>query len=327
MIERKKSWTDRLPTPLRLIWQAIRGWSKDEVPRLGASLAYYTLFSLAPILVIVIAVAGLVFGAEAVRGEIVTQMKGLLGEQGATAVQGLLAGAAFKKGGILATVIGGVAFLAASTGAFLELQHALNKIFRVKVKPGPWFKELITNRLRSFGLVLSIGFLLLVSLAVSAALSAASGWIERQNLGAPIVWQLLNVVVSLGVVTVLFALIYRFLPDVRLEWRDVWIGGLLTAVLFTAGKQLIGLYLGRSSTASSYGVAGSVMILLLWVYYSAQVILLGAELTRLYAEHRLGRSPPPTAEAERAPDAHPSAPNGARADDRPARAPAGRGRR
>jgi membrane protein len=290
-----------------LIWTAVRGWSKDEVPRLGASLAYYTLFSLAPMLVIAIAVAGLAFGAEAVRGEIVAQMRGLLGEQGAETVQALLAGAARKNAGVVATIIGGLTFLAASTGAFLELQHALNKIFRVKIKPGPWFKELIGDRIRSFGLVISIGFLLLVSLAVSAVISAAASWIERQNVGSPLLWQLVNGVVSIGVTTLLFALIYRLLPDVRLAWRDVWAGSLMTAILFTAGKFLIGLYLGRSSIGSSYGVVGSVMILLLWVYYSAQIVLLGAELTRVYAEHRRGRSPTPKPGARPAPEAHPGA--------------------
>jgi membrane protein len=296
----------RFPAIVRLVWPALKGWSKDDVPRLGASLAYYTLFSLAPILVIVIAIGGFFFGAEAVRGEIVNQLTGLIGPDGAHAVQALLQGAANRRDGAIATTIGAVTFLAGSTGAFLELQHALNTIFQVKTEPGPWIKTLISSRLRSFGLVLSIGFLLLVSLAVSAALSAASGWARVRVVGWPVAWQLANIAVSLAVTTTLFALIYRFLPDVRMRWRHVWHGAFITAALFTAGKQLIGLYLGQSAVASSYGAAGSVIVLLLWVYYSAQIILFGAELTRVYTEHTEGQKPPPTEIATRDASLHPS---------------------
>ena len=299
----------RAPLALRLLWAAIKGWSSDNVPRLGASLAYYTLFAISPILIIAIAIVGSIFGAEAVRGEIVGQIDQLIGTEGARAVQALLEGAHKDQTGTLAVIVGTATLILAASGAFLELQHALNTIFRVKTDPKKsGIKQLVINRLRSFGLVLSIGFLLLVSLLVSAALAAVTARIQRSVFGGPALWQMLNIIVSIGVVTLLFGLIYRFLPDVRRAWRDVWTGAFVTAMLFTIGKYLIGLYLGRSSVASSYGAAGSVIVLLTWVYYSAQIVLLGAELTRVYAEYREGAPPPPSNVARRDPDAHPSAP-------------------
>jgi membrane protein len=303
----------RLPVPLSLFVEAIKGWSRDEVPRLGASLAYYTLLSLAPMLLIVIAVAGTVFGRDAVQGELVAQIQGLIGERGAVAVQELLAGAWRERAGVLAIVIGSIAFLFAALGAFIELQHALNKIFRVKAKvrlarkPGRFLLEFLEDRVKSFGMILAIGFLLLVSLALSAALAAASDWMAARVPALAGVWLAADAVLALGAITVLFALIYRFLPDVRLSWRDVWIGGLTTALLFTVGKQLIGLYLGRSAVASTYGAAGSVVVLLVWVYYSSQVILLGAEFTRVWYERNNGREPVPKPYAREAPEAHPGA--------------------
>ena len=293
---------------MKLLWAAIKGWSKDNVPRLGASLAYYTLFALSPILVIAIAIAGSVFGADAVRGQIVGEIDGLIGKQGAEAVQSLLQGAHRDQAGTLALIVGTITLIIAASGAFLELQHALNTIFRVKTDPQKsGIERLILSRLRSFGLVVSIGFLLLVSLLVSAALSALTMRIQHSEFGGPVLLQAVNLVVSLGVMTLLFGLIYRVLPDVRLAWRDVWTGAFVTSLLFSIGKFLIGLYLGQSSVASSYGAAGSVVVLLVWVYYSAQVILLGAEFTRVYAEHREGRAPPPNHLARRDPSAHPSA--------------------
>jgi membrane protein len=224
-------------------------------------------------------------------------------------VQALLEGAHKNPSGTLAVIVGTATLIVAASGAFLELQHALNTIFRVKTDPKKsGITRLLLNRLRSFGLVISIGFLLLVSLLVSAGLAAVAGRVQRAELIGPALLQGLNVVVSLAVITLLFAMIYRFLPDVRLAWRDVWTGAFVTAILFTIGKFLIGLYLGRSSIASSYGAAGSVIVLLTWVYYSAQIVLLGAELTRVYAEHREGAAPPPNDVARRDPDAHPSAP-------------------
>ena len=299
----------RLPTLPGLMLDAVKSWSKDEVPRLGASLAYYTLFALSPTLIIAIAIAGSVYGEEAVRGQIVGEMSGLIGRQGAEAVQSLLQGAHQDRTGGFAVIVGTITLLIASSGAFLELQHALNKIFRVKTdakKSG--ITRLLVSRLRSFGLVVSIGFLLLVSLIVSAALAAISTRIQNTQLIGTFLPQAFNMVVSLAVMTLLFGLIYRFLPDVRLAWRDVWTGSFVTSLFFSIGKSLIGLYLGHSSVASSYGAAGSVVIILVWVYYSAQIILLGAEFTRVYAEHRHGgASPPPNNLARRDPNAHPSA--------------------
>lgn len=291
------------PAAVALVFRdAVAAWWNDNVPRLGASLAYYTLFAIAPVLLVAIAIAGAVFGPEAVRGEIVGQLDGLMGREGARAVQALLEGASRQHGGLIATVIGTITFLFAATGAFLELQAALDAIWRVKPRPDADLRSFLMDRLRSFGLVVAIGFLLLVSLAVSAALAAASAWIGRRAPGLPVLWQGLNVIVSLGVVSALFALLYRVLPDVRLRWRDVATGAIVTAVLFTFGKQVIGLYLGQSSTASSYGAAGSVVVLLLWVYYSSQIVLLGAEFTRIYTD-RFGAVRPTEPHAEPDPEA------------------------
>ena len=282
----------KVPGFLRIFWRALQAWWKDDVPRLGASLAYYTLFALAPMLLIAIAIAGQAFGREAVRGQLVGEIDGLLGREAASAIQTLLQGATRSGSGILATIVGGVTFILTSTGAFLELQTAFNTIWRVKPKPGAGLKRFLLNRAQSFGLVLSVGFLLLVSLLISAALSAAADWLERQAPIAAAFWVVVNLLVSLGVITVLFALLFKYLPDVELGWRDVWTGAIATSVLFTVGKFFIGLYIGRSSTASSYGAAGSILVLLLWVYYSAQIFLFGAEFTEVYAVSRRA-SPPP----------------------------------
>jgi membrane protein len=261
------------------------------------------LFAIAPILLVAIAIAGLAFGPEAVRGELTGQLRVLLGRDGGDAVQALLEGASRQRSGIFATVVGSITFIFAATGAFLELQTVLNTIWRVKPRPDAVnITSFIRDRVRSFGLVLAVGFLLLVSLAVSAALAAASAWIDRHAPGVPVVWQTINTLASLAIIAALFAMLFRFLPDVELEWRDVAIGALVTAVLFTFGKQAIGLYLGQSATASSYGAAGSVMVLLLWVYYSAQILLFGAEFTRVYAEHE-GSRPRPQEFAQSDPEA------------------------
>lgn len=288
-----------------LVFSAAKGWSSDNVPRLGASLAYYTLFSIAPVLIIAIAIAGFVFGADAVRGEIAMQLEGIVGKDGATVVQDLVENASRPGRGAIALTIGSITFMLAATGVFLELQYALNTIFRVKAKAGNNISAFVKARLRSFGLVLSIGFVLLVSLAVSATLAATSKWLGESFSGVTFLWELLNLLVSFAVVTLLFAVIYRFLPDVKLSWRDVWMGSAITALLFTIGKQLLALYLGRSSTTSSYGAAGSVILVLLWVYYSAQIVLFGAELTRVITERIHG---PPVTEtfAEPDPAARPS---------------------
>src|SRR6187200_2467111 len=276
----------RTPAIVRIFGIALKAWWDDDALRLGAALAFYTLFAIAPVLLVATGIAGLVFNSDAVRAEIVNQLDRLVGREGARTVQSLLEGASQRRAGILATTIGSVAFAVGSTGAFLELQAALNTIWRVKSNPGAHLKAFLLDRLRSFGLVVAIGFLLTVSLAVTAALAAFSAWLSPHSSNVPLVWSGVQVLVSRIGTTSLFALLYRVLPDVDLGWRDVTIGAFVTAVLFTFGQQLIGLYLGQSSMASSYGAAGSVMILLLWVYYSCQILLLGAEFTRVYAEHR-----------------------------------------
>jgi membrane protein len=274
--------------------RALAGWWNDNVPHLGAALSYYTLFSLAPILVVAISIAGLAFGAEAVRGEIVGQIDGLVGHEGAVAVQAMLEGAARPSASVPATIVGIITFFLGATGAFLELQTALNAIWRVKPKAsGSFLRTLIIDRLVSFGLVVGVGFLMLTSLLVSAGLAALHTYMGETFSGGAVLWEGVNVIVSLAVISVLFAMVYKVLPDVELAWSDVWVGGLVTAGLFTVGKLLIGLYLGTSAFASSYGAAGSVIVLLLWVYYSAQIILLGAEFTREYVTE-FGRRPPPS---------------------------------
>jgi membrane protein len=288
------------PAIVRIFGAALKAWWDDDAPRLGAALAYYTLFAIAPVLLVATGIASLVFNTDAVRGEIVNQLDDLIGSEGAQAVQSLLDGAGQHRAGIIATTIGGIAFVVAATGAFLELQAALNTVWRVKPNPSGHLKAFLINRLRSFGLVVAIGFLLMVSLVVTAALAAFSTWLARHSSNAPLVWSAVHVLVSLVGTTSLFALLYRVLPDVHLGWRDVTAGAFVTAVLFTIGQEVIGLYLGQSSMASSYGAAGSVMILLLWVYYSCQILLLGAEFTRVYAEHRgTTLAPEPFAEQSR----------------------------
>jgi len=293
-----------MPTPviLRVFGTAARAWWDDDCIRLGASLSFYTLFAIAPVLLVATYIAALVFGAEAVRGEIVGQLDHLVGREGALTVQGLLEGAARRPGGFIATVLGTITFLVASTGAFLELQIAFNTIWRVKPRPGGYFSAFVMDRIRSFGLVVAIGFLLLVSLAVTAALAALNAWLFSLSPANPLLWTIVNTLVSVVVTTGLFALLFRFLPDVRLQWRHVTTGAVVTAVLFTIGQQVIGLYLGQSSIASSYGAAGSMMILLLWVYYSCQILLFGAEFTRVWAG-RHGAKPKPEAFAVKDPDA------------------------
>jgi membrane protein len=282
--------------------RALVGWWNDNVPRLGASLAYYTLFALAPILIVAITIAGFVFGAEAVQRQVTSEIAGLVGDEGGRAVQAMLQGASQRGGDVLATAVGLVTFFLGSTGAFLELQTALNAIWRVKPKPDAGIKDMLLQRLLSFGLVIGVGFLLLVSLLVSAALSALSTYLGSLVPEIEVVWQGVNTLVSLGVVTVLFAMIYQFLPDVELKLKHVWVGALVTAGLFNIGKYLIGLYLGTSGVATTYGAAGSVVVLLVWVYYSSQIVLLGAEFTRAYVE-KFGARPAPSAFAEKDPKA------------------------
>jgi len=251
---------------------------------MGAALAYYSVFSLAPLLLIVISIAGLVFGQEAVRGEVFGQLQGLLGSDASQAVEGLLASVAKPAEGMASTAIGTVLLLVGATSVFGELQDALDRIWRAPARNrsgGVW--TLVRTRLLSFGMILGIAFLLMVSLVFSA-LVAALGKLWSGAFGE---WALLAQLVDLGIgfamTTGVFALIYKVMPRVSVKWRDVWLGAVVTSVLFTAGRTLIGLYIGRSNLASGFGAAGSLIVVLVWVYYSAQIFLLGAEFTWIYA--------------------------------------------
>lgn len=281
---------------MRSLWKVVSevvgNWNKHGAAAQSAALAFYTLFSLAPILVMVIAIAGAVFGEEAVRGQIVAEFSGLMGRDAAQLVQEVIRSAARPASGRIATALGIVTLLFGATGVFVQLQEALNRVWDVAPQPGAVFTTLLRKRLLSFSLIVGIGFLLMVSLVLSAALSALGRALER--LSAPAgVFEATNFVVSFLAVTLLFGLIYRLLPDVHLAWRDVATGALLTALLFVIGKTLIGIYLGRTGMASAYGAAGSLVVVLLWVYYSALVFFFGAELTRILSRrHRTGKAKP-----------------------------------
>jgi membrane protein len=285
---------------LGAVWDLLKEifseWSEDKAARLAAALAYYITFSLAPLLLIVIAIVGLLFGQEAVQGRVVEQIQGLVGPDGAQLVQTMLQSTRQSGSNIVATLIGIVTLLLGATGVFVQLQDALNTIWEVAPKPGRGVLGMVKDRLLSFTMLLGIGFLLLVSLAVSAGLAALSSFLGDLLPGLFEVAKVLDFVISLGVITLLFAMIYKFLPDVKIRWGDVWVGAAVTSLLFTVGKFLIGLYLGYSSAASVYGAAGSLAVLLIWIYYTAQIVLLGAEFTQVYAK-RYGSRIVPGADA------------------------------
>lgn len=281
-------WRD-LPGMLK---EAFTDWKDDGAPRLGAALAYYTIFSLAPLVLIAVAIAGLAFGKEAAEGRIVDEIGGMLGEAGARAIQGVVENASRPASGVLATVMGLAALLFGASGAFNELRQAMNTVWEVPDREGGGIKALVKDRILSFAMVLFIGFLLLVSLVLSAGLSALGetmGGFVSEKLR---LLEIVNTVVSLGVVTVLFAMIFKYLPDATpaVAWKDVWAGAFMTAVLFTIGKAGIGLYLGRGAVGSAYGAAGSLLVILVWVYYAAQILFFGAELTQVYASRHGSRA-------------------------------------
>lgn len=290
-----------LPKLLKLTYQ---GWKEDRASRLAAALAYYTIFSLAPMLVIVIAVAGLIWQRDAVQSAVMNQIGGLVGPQGSEFVSELLEGASNPAEGIVATIIGIVTLLFGALGVFNALHESLNTIWEVKEEEtkGFWnsIKKVILSRFLSFTMILGIGFMLLVSLVISTGISALGTWIGGLLPFHEVILQILNLVISIGIVTVFFALIFKVLPDADIAWRDVWVGAFFTAVLFSIGKTLIGLYLGSSAVASSFGAAGSLVLLLLWIYYSAQILFFGAEFTQVYA-NQLGSRIVPEAQADDTP--------------------------
>jgi membrane protein len=278
--------------PPKKIWGLIKksamAWIDDYAPSMGAALAYYTLFSAAPLLIITIAVAGLFFGREAAQGEIVAQIQGLIGREGAIVVQGLLKSASDPARDIFAMVVSIITLVIGATTVFAELQNDLDRIWRV---PAPAktnnLANLLRSRLLSFGLVLGLGFLLLVSLVVSAAIAALGKWWNGIFNGWEALLHALEFSVSLASSSLLFAMIYKIMPRARIAWRDVWIGSAVTALLFGSGKSLIGLYLGKAGLESGFGAAGSLVVLLVWVYFAAQIFLLGAEFTWVYS-HEYG---------------------------------------
>jgi membrane protein len=286
--------------------EAFKDWNEDKAPRLAAALSYYTVFSLAPLLVLIIAIAGFIIGSDTtIRTQLIDQIRGLVGVQGATAVEELIANTSQPRNGILATVIGIVTLLIGATGVFGQLQDALNTIWEVEPKKGRGIMALVKDRFLSFTMILGTSFLLLVSLVISTFLSILNNYFTGLLGGIGIVAQILNFVISIGVITLIFALIFKVLPDVKVDWKDVWIGALVTALLFTIGKTLLGLYLGGGAATSAYGAAGSLVILLFWVYYSAQILFLGAEFTQVYARHHHPSIEPtenarPITESERA---------------------------
>jgi len=267
--------------------EAVASWSADYAPSMGAALAYYTVFSIAPLLLIVISVAGLVFGEAAASGAIFEQLEGLMGAEGAAAVQGLLKSVNRPAEGIVATVMGVGLLVLGATTVFRELQDALDRIWRAPARVQSGVVGMVRTRLLSFGLIMGIGFLLTVTLVLSAGLAALGKWWAPLFGGWALVAQFVNFAFGFALTTVGFALIYKVMPRAQVQWRDVWVGAGVTALLFTIGKHLIGLYIGKSSVASGFGAAGSLVVVLVWVYYSAQIFLLGAEFTWVFA-HKYG---------------------------------------
>ncbi|WP_009634039.1 YihY/virulence factor BrkB family protein [Synechocystis sp. PCC 7509] len=274
----------RLKTIFTLLKETVDEWNKDKASRLAAALAYYTVFSLSPLLIIAIAIAGAIFGEEAARGEIVGQIQGLVGKDGAEFIQTAIESAAKpQEGGGLASAISVVVLLFGASGVFSQLQDALNTIWEVQPDPKAGAGGFIRARFLAFSMVLGIGFLLLVSLLLSAALSGVIGYLGHLFPVISSLLQVANFVLGFIVTTVLFGLIYKFLPDVKIKWNDVLIGAAITSLLFSIGRYGLGLYLGNSSFGSTYGAAGSLVIILAWVYYAAQILFFGAEFTQVYA--------------------------------------------
>lgn len=292
----------KLKTTFILAKKAVVAWIDDFAPSMGAAISYYTVFSLAPLLVIVIAIAGAIFGRDAVSEQISGQLTGLIGKEGATVVEGLVATASNTGRGVVAGVVGIVVLLFGATTVFAELQSALDRIWHVpeREKPqGVW--AILRARLLSFGLILALAFMLMISLVVSAVTASLGTWVGGLMPGSAVLLYIVNTLISLTFLSVLFAMIYKLMPTTPVAWRDVRVGAIVTAVLFEAGKLLIGLYIGKSGITESFKAAGSLVVLLAWVYYAAQIFLLGAEFTKVYAdEHGSGTT-------DKSPDASQSA--------------------
>jgi membrane protein len=281
----------------QLIGDTVRACINGNVVSQGAALSYYTIFAIAPLFIIALAIAGFWFGEDAARRELFGQVNQLVGKEGGDAIQSLVAAAGKSKAGFWATCIAVCTLAVAATGVFVQLQNSLNALWNVRQARGKGLRNFIRHRLLSFAMVFGIGFLLLVSLVCSAGLSALGKYIGDYVSGKEILLKTLNFVISLGIITTLFAMIFKFLPDLKIAWRDVWLGGFITAALFNAGKYAIGIYIGRSSISSVYGAMGSLLVVLVWVYYSAQILFFGAQFTCIYA-NRFGVKPEPVRGAE-----------------------------
>jgi len=272
---------------LRISWATVKetasDWLEDDASRLAASLAYYSLLSLAPLLIIVVAIAGFFLGADAARGRVAGQLATVVGAVPAAGIQSVLASAHSPSSGVVSMAVGVVTLFIGASGVFGELQSSLNTIWGVKPKPGRGILGEVKARFLSFTMVLGVAFLLLVSLVISSVLSAIGQRFSGALPGGEALWQVVNFVFSLVSITVLFALIFKYIPDAEIKWRDVWLGAIVTAGLFTVGKVLLGLYLGKAAVGSSYGAAGSLIALVVWVYYAAQILFLGAEFTCVQA--------------------------------------------
>jgi membrane protein len=277
-----------MPMDAKKLWSMAKDtgneWLDDDASRLAAALAFYTLLSIAPLLVLLVAVAGLILGDAAARGEVAGQLNAFMGSQASEGIQALLSTAQSPTEGVMATIISMVVLFFGASGVFGELQASLNTVWGVTAKPGRGVMGVVKDRFFSFAMVLGVAFLLLVSLVVSTVLSAIGHRLSPSVPGLAFLWHIVNFVVSFASVTVLFALTFKIVPDVRIAWKHVWVGAIATALLFTIGKSLLALYLGRASVSSVYGAAGSVVVLVIWVYYSAQILLLGAEFTQVYAK-------------------------------------------
>jgi membrane protein len=266
-----------------LIKRTVDEWQQDEAPRMGASLAYYSLFSLAPLLVIVIFIIGFVYQGDTV-GHIEKQMQSLVGADAAKTIAMAIHNAGTLGHGIVATIVSFVVLSLGATGVFSELHTSMNKIWKVRRRQYGFILGVLKDKFASFTMVLGIAFLLLVSMIVSAVLSALTAYFSYLLPGADFLWHITDLVVSFGAVTLLFAMLFRYVPDERVTWKDVWIGAAATALLFDIGKLLIGFYIGKTSIGSMFGAAGSVVVILTWVYYSSQLVFLGAEFTHVYAK-------------------------------------------
>ncbi len=265
------------------VMQVISVWNDANASAMGAAVAFYTIFAIAPLFILVLALAGVLFGHEAAQRELFGQIQGLVGKNGTQAIQSILVAADQPKASLWATIIGFTTLFIGASSVFIQLQQSLNAIWNVRAQSTS-IQSFIRHRLLSFAALLGIGFLLLVSLIVSAGLDAAGKWMGGMIPAHEVFWQIVDAIISLGIVTLLFAMIFKMLPDVIVAWRDVWIGSFITAILFTIGKFLLGAYLGRSSLSSAYGATGSFVVVLLWVYYSAQILLFGAASIRVYAD-------------------------------------------